>query len=978
MNKPLSTRPKIWLSGPFLWFFITRFFTISLLAFFTGVAFMQDYVWLGIATLISSFGIGFSLLQQIQNVFLSANSTSSPLSQHVRNLVTIVEHTSNIAFVTDKELRIAWVNVAFTKITGYTLKDVEGKTPYEILGNTSHPHPAAVSILQACVAGKAIRIEILNRKKNGDDLWVDTDIQPILDSNDKVKGFIQIGVDITSRKQMLHRMEEQAEELHRLANVARFTSNGVLITDLTGKIQWFNPAAPIVLYKSPETLFKYTLPDVWACFSEVYRAALFEAMYSERPTRLEVELGGYSAGSWLDIEFQPLFTGHSKAGWVILMQDVTERKQKEQALRSSEAQLRAIHDVLPVGIVVADNTGRIIESNQYADRLLDAVGASEERLLQQIHRWDVLDEQGLLMDSANFACAKALRERVQVHNQQQCLQMEHGPRWVSVSAAPIDDETLGVVIAYIDVSEQHKHYDDLREARQQAEEASKGKSRFLANMSHEIRTPMNAILGLLALLSDTDLSRRQRDYVENSGVAAKSLLALLGDILDFSKVEAGKLVLDPRPLAMQVFWSDLSTLVHESIGVGTELLIEIDDSMPPLLTLDGLRLQQVMLNLVSNALKFTPDGLVCVRASWVNGKLHIAVEDTGIGIALEHQAHIFDGFSQAEISTSRRFGGTGLGLAITRRLVGMMGGKLCFTSSDGVGSSFSFSLPCPASPTSTSTLDCSPIMVSNALVVSSNANTLRIQSNVAMSLHGAVHAECSMREALDQIRSKTPGFYCYLYLDVRNDDAFNAWHLVQTLDQSEDFFSYANTVIVFLVHPTQRNHYFQHLLDIAPQKRHVIPRPGTLHTFRPLLSSDHSTHIDVLQPMQRPLKDLRILLVEDNAINQQVAKEILEKKGAHVVIAQHGLDALEQLDACTLDTVPNLILMDIQMPVMDGYTAAQAIKKDARWVHIPIVAMTANALAQDRQRTEQSGMDTYVSKPFDIGELVDVILQQTA
>lgn len=247
-----------------------------------------------------------------------------------------------------------------------------------------------------------------------------------------------------------------------------------------------------------------------------------------------------------------------------------------------------------------------------------------------------------------------------------------------------------------------------------------------------------------------------------------------------------------------------------------------------------------------------------------------------------------------------------------------------------------------------------------------------------MSLHGAVHAECSMREALDQIRSKTPGFYCYLYLDVRNDDAFNAWHLVQTLDQSEDFFSYANTVIVFLVHPTQRNHYFQHLLDIAPQKRHVIPRPGTLHTFRPLLSSDHSTHIDVLQPMQRPLKDLRILLVEDNAINQQVAKEILEKKGAHVVIAQHGLDALEQLDACTLDTVPNLILMDIQMPVMDGYTAAQAIKKDARWVHIPIVAMTANALAQDRQRTEQSGMDTYVSKPFDIGELVDVILQQTA
>lgn len=978
MTFPRKSSVKAIFTGPFFWLFATRLILSFVLTTIGGVAFAFDYVVLGIIVEICSAAIVATLAMKMLTAVGAANL--SPKQQHVRNLVTIVEHTSNLGMVTDRHLRITWVNAAFTRITGYTAQEAIGKTANELLNATQEggPSPAAQAILDAQKEGKPIRIEVLNRKKDGTLFWSDTDIQPILDIRSQLTGFVEIGVDITEQKDMLHRMQLQAKELERMANVARFTSNAVVIVDTQEQVAWFNSAAPGILGVAAEALQHFNLDDLQRNFHGRHFDSLHQAMLMSTPhvantSRVELELADDNAGRWLETEVQPLFSaGPDNAenfeGWMLVMLDITTRKKSADDLHASEARLRAVYEVLPVGLTISDKNGVIIDCNRKSEELLD-IGRQDylHHRIDDAHAWIVTNPEGDPLEAEHLPSGIALRKGIRVDNQIIHLITPKSERWLSVSAAPIDDPQLGVAVAYVDVSQQQRQYEAVLVARQQAELASQGKSDFLANMSHEIRTPMNAISGLLSLMHDTELSKKQRDYLEKTNMAAKSLLGLLGDVLDLSKVEAGKTVLDPQPLNMPVFWSDLSALLQGNVdNSDIELVFSLCPSIPTVLMLDSMRFQQILINLLSNALKFTETGWVELSATWSENRLHISVKDTGIGISEENQVHIFDGFVQAEASTARRFGGTGLGLAITQRLVRMMGSDLHVQSALGQGSQFSFAI------------ECSPVQaehpspeLSSCLVVSSHAQSRSALALLADHFHVRVDTENSFYDALHRLQRANEPFYDTLYLDVHRED-FNAWQLVQALDQEHLL---ETTNIVFFVHPRERHHHFHHVLEHTKLARIVLPRPATPDALHKALWEDKASSREGVAPSNKPLHGLHVMVVEDNPINQQVAQEMLEKKGALVTLANHGQHAVDLLGDASFSW-PDLVLMDIRMPIMDGYTATNTIRGMKGGQELPIVSMTANGAVytSDAQGADFNG---HLPKPFEVGELVELALMQT-
>jgi signal transduction histidine kinase/CheY-like chemotaxis protein len=423
-----------------------------------------------------------------------------------------------------------------------------------------------------------------------------------------------------------------------------------------------------------------------------------------------------------------------------------------------------------------------------------------------------------------------------------------------------------------DMAQQVRDETDLREAKVLAEQASVAKSQFLATMSHELRTPMNGILGMLTLLQKTPLTDKQRDYALKSETSAQSLLSLLNSILDFSKIEANKMVLDERVFLTDQFMQQVSVVLRANVpNPAVQLSFELDPKLPPALIGDDLRLGQILINLGGNALKFTERGEVTLSIGVAQQSddivdLDFSVKDTGIGIAPENQAKIFSGFSQAESSTTRRFGGTGLGLAISTRLVQLMGGNLQLQSKLGLGSTFSFQLRMKPAAVPQSPLPTSP--------------------------------------------------------------------------------------------PQQ------------PDASQQLPVPGVADMPPPDVSTptEEST-----QHVQR-LLNLHILLVEDNFINQQIALELLTNEGADITVADNGQIAVDVLQhgAQTFD----MVLMDLQMPVMDGFEATRVIRQSIS-TSLPIIAMTANALVTDRAACLDAGMNEHVGKPFHLDQLVAVILGLT-
>jgi two-component system, sensor histidine kinase and response regulator len=649
-------------------------------------------------------------------------------------------------------------------------------------------------------------------------------------------------------------------------------------------------------------------------------------------------------------------------------------------LKSRERLIQEQHNLVAVtetmgdGLYVLDENGRVVLVNAAA---LDLLGFARESLVGKVghylfHRHG-MDGCGPLSDCPIFQTVRSGRH---FFGEERFSRADGSSLAVEVSSTPLYEgqRIVGSVTAFRDITRRKEDELRLRQAMASAEAANEAKSLFVANMSHEIRTPMNGILGLTALTLDTELDATQRQYLELVQQSAESLMLILNDVLDFSKMEAGRMTLESTGFSLrELALGTVRVLAARAAEKGLEVLIDIDPEIPDGLVGDSGRLRQVLLNLIGNAIKFTEQGEVTLRISRAAGcdencRLRLAVIDTGIGIAHDKQTEIFDAFGQADASVTRRFGGTGLGLTISREIVGLMGGELAVDSTPGKGSNFHFELELPVDPAASQAL-AAPNAADGVWLLAIHHPRLRNLLASGLRRLGcqvqAVASSSELRKHLLQLHGQPE--------DARFD--------VLVAEQEWLPASFAEM-------PLYRGGLRPGAVVLALTPMNIVS-PSAARSFasrelaKPLLSEELIAAVhDIRQVARRPdrrrasdnastgdaappLTRLRILLVEDNPINQRLACALLGKQGHLTSVAGHGQEALEMLTAGDID----LVLMDVQMPVMDGLEATRqwrAREAAAGSTPLPIIAMTANAMSGDRDACLSAGMNAYVAKPIDI------------
>ncbi|MCZ4313872.1 PAS domain S-box protein [Comamonadaceae bacterium G21597-S1] len=664
-------------------------------------------------------------------------------------------------------------------------------------------------------------------------------------------------------------------------------------------------------------------------------------------------------------------------GFVALAVDVTLAKRAAAEVRRADRLMRLAIDA---AVVLYDPDDRLVFCNDkyrewHGDLAQQVVpGIRFEELLRLAVRHGHFPQAGS-REEAWVAERLALHQRD--HSEQ--VQVTHDGRSLRVVERRLPDgHTVGF---RIDITEQVN-------AAEAAQAGSRAKSQFLANMSHEIRTPMNAILGLLTLLRRTQLDERQADYALKTETAARSLLDLLNDILDISKVESGKLALETRVFQIDQLMHDLAVILAANLGrKPVELLFDIDAALPSYVEGDMLRLQQVLINLGGNAIKFTERGEVVVSVKIQSRDadtvtLAFAVRDSGIGVASDLHEHIFSGFSQAEASTTRRFGGTGLGLAISSRLVGMMGGELELDSAPNQGSRFYFTitLPVPLTVPTQAPAGNPPAALPEplrVLVVDDNATARSLLRELAIAQGWTVDVATGFEHAFQRITEAAaagqPWQVVLMDSDMPDTDAWQACRQIRALPVPR-------LTLILMVTPHGRETLAQRGQRLAQAFDGVLVKPVTASLMRDTVyrfrASGRQPEPQMLPSPPRParrLAGMRLLVAEDNPTNQMVARELLEDEGAKVEIVSDGAAAVQAVAGAR--SAFDAVLMDLQMPVMDGLTATGRIRNTLGQVSLPIIAMTANAMATDREVCLAAGMDEHIGKPFDIDHLVQVLQQ---
>ena len=706
--------------------------------------------------------------------------------------------------------------------------------------------------------------------------------------------------------------------------------------------------------------------------------AEFERAASERETQVEYRIvrpDGEVRWIWART-----FPVHSETGALTrligIAQDCTERKQAE----SMRAFLASIVESSDDSIIGTDLDGKILSWNRGSEKLFGYV--AEEAIGKHI---TMLFPAG--RHDEPFNALKKIRQHEHIERFESVRVAKGGrPIDVSVILSPVRDDLgqlRGVSAIYRDITASKRADAELRRAKEAAEAASRAKSTFLATMSHEIRTPMNGILGMTELVMGSELTPDQRSSLELVQLSAESLLTVINDILDFSKIEAGKMEFEALPFDLRDSLGEtMKTMGFRAHQKGLELLCDVRPDVPAAVIGDEGRLRQVLVNLVGNAIKFTDRGEILVTVARESEtedgvRLRFSVRDTGVGIPADKQQKIFEAFSQADESMTRKYGGTGLGLTICKRLVGMMGGEIWVESALGKGTTFHFTanlgvqrkaMLAPPHPLEPVRLRDLPV-----LVVDDNSTNRRLLVEI-LSRWGmqptAVEGGSAALTAL-QVAKSIHRPFALILLDG-NMPEIDGFTLAQKIQEQPDL---VGTTIMMLTSADQLGHaalcrdlgisaYLvkpvrqSELLDKICKSLQKLPSESR--------SGARTQNISVA-----PAEKSRVLLAEDNFVNQTLARRLLENQGYAVTVVGNGQAALSALERESFD----LVLMDVQMPTMDGFEATAKIRERERATgeHIPIVAMTAHALKGDEEKCLAAGMDAYLAKPIRREELYSIL-----
>ncbi len=713
-----------------------------------------------------------------------------------------------------------------------------------------------------------------------------------------------------------------------------------------------------------------------------YRAAVSQASLKR------IEAGENQAGEpvWLTAKDGSRYLCeriYSRFGDKILvsLHNLTERYRIEEALKLSEAKTRQFLDALPIGVSIMGPDYQLQYVNQKAIELQGkGIDPETHGDLAEVYQ-AYIRGTNLLYPVEQMPISRALRgESVVIDD----LEIQQPDKRVPIQiwGSPVFDEQGEVslaIVAFSDISERLRFQSALHEAKEAAESANRIKSEFLANMSHEIRTPMNAIIGLNHLLEKTGLHPKQLDYVRKIQSSAQNLLRVINDVLDFSKIEAGKLELESATFDFNQVLNTLSTLLSlKANEKGLELIFDLRDQVPQYLIGDSLRLEQILLNLVNNAIKFTESGSVTVavkieHSSAADIQLRFSVKDTGIGLSQDQISRLFTAFNQADASITRQFGGTGLGLTIAKRLAEAMDGEIGVESEPDKGSCFWFTARFRL-PSENPRKQVLPQIINGlqALIIDDQVHVQEIVSDYLRGFGMRVDTVGSGKAALQLLSTD------HLPQLILLDWKMPGMDGIETLRQIRSQIPAEKQPAVILMTAYGREDLLLQLEQINVDG--MLLKPLTPSTVYDAILEALQLAPAAAEPMRaeelwreqlQAYRGAQLLLVEDNLINQQVAQELLESEGFQVQIAKHGAQALERLQ----EHAYQLVLMDLQMPVMDGYTAARAIRARAEFKDLPIVAMTADAVAGVREQVLEAGMNDCVTKPIEMEELFRALIR---
>ncbi|WP_319583971.1 PAS domain S-box protein [uncultured Pseudodesulfovibrio sp.] len=868
-----------------------------------------------------------------------------------------------------------------------------GRTEDEVVGQNCH-HLTCPADRDKCPILDLNQSKDLSRRSM---LHKDGTVIPIMKSVSIIsKGdrelLLETFVDITeaeqnrlelenAKKELEEKVEERTVHLRGIIDTAR---SGIIVVDSQGEITEFSPAAQGIFgYSKEEVLRKNVtilMPEDDGRDHDQYLREFNHGGPSKLIGKQTVVQARRKDGSLFPMEISlnsAVVAG--KSIFVAVLSDITERKAMEDEIRKSRERYQRLVEDLAGRFAIFSHKpdGEMLFIGESA---LSVFGIPREKIIGR--KWqDVINWEPGVEDRASEVFKEAMeRGQIALEIEMSFTHVDGTRHELLNSLHPVyskdgELETIEGIIE--DITSRKAVAKALAEAKEDAEQATRAKSDFLANMSHEIRTPMNAIMGLSHLALQSDLKDKQRSYIEKVHVSAENLLGILNDILDFSKIEAGKMDMENTEFFLgEVFEHLASVLGLRAQESGLQLMFDLPNDLPTALVGDPLRLGQVLLNLGNNAIKFTPRGevLISVRLAEEVGDdviLHFSVRDTGIGMTEEQRRKLFQQFSQADTSTTRKYGGTGLGLAISKKLTEMMGGEIWVESEPGIGSTFHFTARLKKQsrpPKWDEYLDIRPLHV---LVVDDNdtARTIfaEMLAGFGFSFDLADSAEAGLALLEGQAGNRN---YDFAILDwdlhgIAGGDLVRIMQTSPNIGHSPKVIFVSAFGTVHIENATQDESVVAGVLSKPVLPSTLLDTMMVAEQGVPTRVSRAGFRQSELGQMTAKLSRVKVLLVEDNEINQDVAVDLLVSNGIACEVASNGEEALKILEREHFDCV----LMDCQMPVMDGYTATREIRKIDRLKKLPIIAMTANVMAGDRERSIEAGMNDHIGKPIRIQEL---------